>query len=144
MRDPITNRAGPDSPKVPLSGPIQIYQHGILLSIRQKHVDGFWRQRNCSPGFYYLASSALPSMFAIWQAMHTCMIWYLASRVPMDGSRCGEQCSDPDRNHFCHIWLVGIFPNPYNRTSASCAIFSKRFKQVFWISWLSLKSIYTC
>ena len=37
----------------------------------------------------------------------------------MDGSRCGEQCSDPDRNHFCHIWLVGIFPNPYDRTSAA-------------------------
>ena len=30
-------------------------------------------------GFQYLASRALPSMFTTWQAMHTCMIWYLAS-----------------------------------------------------------------
>ena len=81
MRDPITNRAGPDSPKVPFSGPIQIYQHGILLSIRQKHVDGFYRQRNCSPGFYSPASSALLSIYTTWQAMHTCTIWYLASRA---------------------------------------------------------------
>ena len=80
-REPITNRAGPDSPKVPFSGPIQKYQHDILLSIRQKHVDGFFRQRNCSPGFHYLASSALSSISTTWQAMHTCMIWYLASRA---------------------------------------------------------------
>ena len=75
------NQVKPDSPKVPFSRPIQIYQHGVILSIRQKHVDGFCRQRNCSPGFYYLASSALSSIYTTWQAMHTCMIWYLASRA---------------------------------------------------------------
>ena len=80
-REPITNRAEPDSPKVLFSGPIQIYQLDILLSICRKHVDVFCRQRNCSPGFHYLASSALPSIFTTWQAMHTCMIWYLASRA---------------------------------------------------------------
>ena len=44
LRDPITNRAGPDSPKVPLSGPIQIYQQGFELSIHLKDVDGSSRQ----------------------------------------------------------------------------------------------------
>ena len=58
-----------------------MYQHAFLLSIHPKHVDGFWRQRNCSPNFHYLASSALPSISTTWQAMHTCMIWYLASRA---------------------------------------------------------------
>lgn len=46
-----------------------------------KHVDIFCRQRNCSPGFHHLASSALPPIFTTWQAMHTCMIWCLASRA---------------------------------------------------------------
>lgn len=117
-REPITNWAGPDSSKAPFSRPIQIYQHDILLSICQKHVDGFCRQRNCSPGFYYLASSALSSISAIWQAMHTCMIRHLASRactyrfckfvsrIRMDGSETGKQCSDPDPRDFRHK-LVG-------------------------------------
>ena len=35
----------------------------------------------------------------------------------------GEQCSDPDRNYFRQTWLVGIIPNPYDRTSASYAFF---------------------
>ena len=58
-----------------------MYQRAFLLSIHLKPVDGFSRQRNCLPWFQYLASSALPSMFTTWQAMHTCMIWYLASRA---------------------------------------------------------------
>ena len=33
----------------------------------------------------------------------------------------GEQCFDLDRNNFRQSWLVGIIPNPYDRTSASCA-----------------------
>ena len=131
-----------------LFGAMPFYQPAVLLSSHQKHVDGFKRQRNCSPSISLPGKQCIAIHVATWQAMQTRnsllvlpkprLLCNLASRVPMDGSRCGEQCSDPDRNHFCHIWLVGIIPNPYDRTSASCAIFSKRFKQVFWISWLSL------
>ena len=80
-REPTTNRAKPDSPKILFSGPIQIYQHGFELSIRLEAVDGSSRQRPALPSFYYMASRALASTFTTWQAMHTCMIWYLASRV---------------------------------------------------------------
>ena len=132
-REPINESDISDSPYMFLFGTMPFYQPAVLLSSHQKHVDGFERQRNCSP------SISLPGKQCI--AVH---IYYLASNAYLYDLVLGEQCSDPDRNHFCHIWLVGIFPNPYDRTSASCAIFSKRFKQVFWISWLSLKSIYTC
>ena len=40
-----------------------------------------------------------------------------------------EQCSDPDRNHFRQSWLVGIIPNPYDRTSASCASFDASYNR---------------
>ena len=111
-----------------------MYQHVFLLSIHLKHVDGFWRQRNCSPGFYYLASSALSSIYTTWQAMHTCMIWYLAStaypyRFCKLASRvriavyyftssvlirtCANFCTDS----------LGTHPKPRDRTSASYASF---------------------
>ena len=136
LRDPITNRAGPDSPKAPFSGPIQIYQHNILLSIRQKHVDGFWRQRNCSPNFHYLASSALPSISTTWQAMHTCMIWYLASRaypyrfcklassVRMAVYYFASSVQIRTCANFCTCSL-GTHPKPRNRTLCELRVFCK-------------------
>ena len=118
-REPITNRAEPDSPKVPFPGPIQIYQHNNLLSIRQKHVDGFCRQRNCSPGFYYLASSALSSISAIWQAMHTCMIRHLASRA------CTYRfCKFVSRIRMEH-------PKPRDHTSCELRVFAKRCRHPY-------------
>ena len=125
-REPITNRAGPISPKVPFSGPIQIFQHGILLSKCQNHVDGFYRQRNCSPGFHCLAGSALPAISTAWQAMHACMIWYLAGSVRMavycfSGSVqiriCANFCTGSPRTHAI----------PKDHTSCELRVFAKRF-----------------
>ncbi len=69
-------------------------------------------------------------MFTTWQAMQISKVLvpgkqgperYLrnCARCPDGCSVLGEQCSDPDRNHFRQIWLVGIIPNPYDRTSAA-------------------------
>ena len=125
-REPTTNRAKPDSPKILFSGPIQIYQHGFELSIHLKAVDGSSRQRTACQSF------------STWQAGHTRKSmqifswnrsrignWQAVSRWTVP--ELGEQCSDPDRNHFRQIWLVGIIPNPYDRTSASCAFFQNAF-----------------
>ena len=132
--EPITNRAEPDSPKDHFSGPIQIYQHNILLSIRPKHVDGFRRQRNCSPGFHYLASSAVSSIYTTWQAMHTCTIWYLASRactyrfcklasrVRIAVYYFANSVQIRTCANFC-TGSLGTHPKPRDRTSASCAFF---------------------
>ena len=89
-REPITNRAEPDSPKILFSGPIQIYQHGFELSIHLKAVDGSSRQRPALPSFYYMASRALPSTFSIWQCkpLRFC---YLASNAYLYDSVLGKQ-----------------------------------------------------
>ena len=104
-REPITNRAGPDSPKIPFSGPIQIYQHNILLSIRQKHVDGFWRQRNCSPNFHYLASRAYPYRFCKLASRVRIAVYYFASSVQI--RTCANFCTGS----------LGTHPKPRNHTS---------------------------
>ena len=117
-RDPITNRAKPDSPKVPFSGPIQIYQHSILLSIRHKHVDGFFRQRNCSPSIslpgkqciavhiYYLASNAyLYDLVLGKQGLHI-QVLQIGKQCPDSCLLLCKQCTDPDLRQFLHR-LVG-------------------------------------
>ena len=141
-REPITNRAEPDSPKVPFPRPIQIYQHNNLLSIRQKHVDGFCRQRNCSPGFYYLASSALSSIYTTWQAMHTCMIWYLASRactyrfcklassVRMAVYNFASSVQIRTCANFC-TGSLGTHPKPRDHTSCELRVFAKRCRHPY-------------
>ena len=116
-REPITNRAGPDSPKVPFSGPIQIYQHDILLSIRQKHVDGFCRQRNCSPGFHYLASSVRMA------------VYYFASSVQI--RTCANFCTGS----------LGTHPKPRDHTSCELRVFAKRF--FVFISLLTIRMSYS-
>ena len=138
MGEPITNQAKPDSPKVPFPGPIQIYQHVILLSSHQKHVDGFSRQRNCSPNFHYLASSALPSISTTWQAMHTCMIWYLASRactyrfcylasrVRIAVYYFASSVRILTCANFC-TGSLGTPPKPRNHTPCELRVFAKRF-----------------
>ena len=122
-----------------LFGTVLFYQPVFLLSSHQKHVDGFSRQRNCSPGFHYLASSALPSMFTTWQAMHTCMIWYLASRActyrfckfaSMTGSLFSTlqavYRTGPVRN-FC-TGSLGTPPKPSDHTSCELRVFAKRWE----------------
>ena len=113
-----------------------MYQHVFLLSIHPKHVDGFWRQRPAVPRFQYLASSALPSIFTTWQAMHTCMIWYLASRactyrfcklassVRMAVYYFASSVQIRTCANFC-TGSLGTHPKPRNRTLCELRVFCK-------------------
>ncbi len=121
------------------------FQHDILLSSHQKHVDGFSRQRDCSPGFHYLASSALSSISATWQAMHTCMIQYLASRactyrfcklassVRMDVQYLASSVQIRTCANFC-TGSLGTHPKPRDRTSCELRVFTllkiQRFSEI--------------
>ena len=112
--EPIRNRAEPDSPKVPFPGPIQIYQHNNLLSIRQKHVDGFCRQRNCSPGFHYLASRACTYRFCKLASRVRMAVYYFASSVQI--RTCANFCTGS----------LGTHPKPRDHTSCELRVFAKR------------------
>ena len=117
--EPETNRDEPDFPKIHFQDRYK-YTNTVLacqyirklLTVRAVNV------LLCTP-------------FSTWQAGHTrkSMRIFVWNRYRSSNWRAvyrwtvpelGEQCSDPDRNHFRQIWLVGIIPNPYDRTSASC------------------------
>ncbi len=130
-REPITNRAKPNSPKILFSGPIQIYQHRFELSIHLKAVDGSSRQRPALPVFStWRAGHCRPH--CTWQAMHSCMIQYLASRactyrfcklassVRMDDQYLASSVQIRTCANFC-TGSLGTHPKPRDRTSASCA-----------------------
>ena len=129
-REPITNRAEPDSPKVPFPRPIQIYQHNNLLSIRQKHVDGFCRQRNCSPGFHYLASNAyLYDLVLGKQGLHL-QVLQIGKQCPNGCLQLCKQCTDPDLRQFLH-WLVGNTSQTQRSHKCELRVFAKRCRHPY-------------
>jgi hypothetical protein len=54
-----------------LFGAMPFYQPAVLLSSHQKHVDGFKRQRNCSPSISLPGKQCIAIHVATWQAMQT-------------------------------------------------------------------------
>ncbi len=88
--------------------------------------------------FRYLASSALPSISTTWQAMHTCMIWYLASRactyrfcklasrVRIAVYYFASSVQIRTCANFC-TGSLGTHPKPRNHTSCELHVFAKRF-----------------
>ena len=91
-----------------------------------------WTAMHCLPVSESLASSALSSIYTTWQAMHTCMIWYLASRactyrfcklassVRMAVYNFASSVQIRTCANFC-TGSLGTHPKPRDRTSASCA-----------------------
>ena len=61
-----------------------------------------------------------------WQAGETRKSLRISAPCLAILSELDEQCSGPDRKHFRQSWLVGIIPNPCDRTCASYA-FSRFF-----------------
>ena len=122
-----------------LFGTMPFYQPTVLLSSHQKHVDGFKRQRNCSPSISLPGKQCIAIHVATWQAMRNrkslllckqgkpVRLHYFASRVPMDGSQLGEQCSDPDPRAFLHKLVGNISQTQRSPNVRAARFLQKRF-----------------